>query len=60
VRIAAYNARKEAARREEPKVDEYLQVRDRLYGAGSRMTRLICCHTALLYDLLRPQGSEST
>lgn len=35
VRIAAYNARKGAASKEDPKVDEYLQVGLGLCGAGS-------------------------
>lgn len=39
VRIAAYNARKGSATKEDPKVDEYLQVRHAAAGGGYKL----CC-----------------
>jgi hypothetical protein len=43
VRIAAYNARKRAAAKEDPKVDEYLQVRRRVCKCVCVRVRVCVC-----------------
>jgi hypothetical protein len=42
VRIAAYNARKGAASKEDPKVDEYLQVCTQQLRLGAQLFSAAC------------------